>query len=80
MLPTLEWREVRETVRAVAGRLWERRGLRRIVFSVGLVLQLSMVGFALGWTLTTQSGVGAGLHRAHRSVPHLLDTIDRDSE
>jgi|RhiMetdeSRZDD1v2_1073273.scaffolds.fasta_scaffold2860187_2 hypothetical protein len=71
---------MRETVRAVVGRLWKRRGFRRLVFSVGLLVQLSMVGFALGWTLTSQTGVRTGLHREHATVTRLLDTIDRDSE
>ncbi len=55
-------------------RLWERRRIRRLMFVVGLVLQLALVGFMLGWTLTPSGDVIKA--RPHAMATHVPATSD----
>jgi hypothetical protein len=66
---------VRELTRDAASRLWRRVGVRRLAFSVGLVLQLGLVGFALGWVLTTGNPRTAP---RHVTIPVLAHTGGTD--
>ena len=70
------------TARDTARQLWERRGVRRFALFTGLVLQMALIGFTLGWTLTSTSNPRAVAHHARATAPtEIAETVaDRDRE
>ena len=70
------------TARDTARQLWERRGVRRFALFTGLVLQMALIGFTLGWTLTSTSNPGAVAPHARVTAPtDRTETVtDRDRE